>query len=373
MIEQRLSVPFEFPVVFTDGVFAPQNDALHAALTRLGEPGPLRGMIYLDENTAAAHPDLAARAAAWCGHRNVALAAAPRLVAGGEAIKNDWPAVQEIMVEMLSLRLDRHAFVLIAGGGAVLDAVGFAASLVHRGLRVVRIPTTALAQCDAGVGVKTAINFQGGKNAIGTFAPPFAVVNDFEFLSSLPDREWRGGMAEAFKVAIILDHAFFDELCASTAALRAREAAPMRHLIRRCAELHLEHIRAGGDPYEMGRARPLDFGHWAAHKLELLSHFRIGHGDAVAAGVALDSTYAALQGWISEADLERILAGLSAIGFPRWYAESADPAFLEGLREFQEHLGGLLCVTFPNGIGARREEGHVDPGLVQTALARLKG
>ncbi len=367
-IDQRLAVPFEFPVIFTDHVFSADNPALHSALVRLNEPGPPRAVFYVDEGVRAA----ASEAAAWCGKWNVALAAPPRTVQGGEAVKNDWPGVQRFVTEMLELRLDRHAFVIIVGGGALLDAAGFAASLVHRGLRVVRIPTTALAQCDGGVGVKTAVNFAGGKNAIGTFAPPFAVLNDFQFLKTLADREWRGGVAEAFKVAIIRERAFFDFLCENTAAFHGRREGSMRHLVQRCAELHLDHIRAGGDPFEMGRARPLDFGHWSAHKLELLSHFRIGHGDAVAAGIALDSAYAAGEGWLAQEDFPRIHRALTEAGFPLWHAELESPALLEGLREFQEHLGGELCLTFPDGLGRRREESHVDPARIRAAIARLK-
>jgi 3-dehydroquinate synthase len=371
-VDQRIVVPFEFPVLFTDHVFSPDNAALHSALHRLDEPGPRRAMLYLDAGAEAAAPGLAARAADWCRHWNVPLAAPPRIIAGGEPVKNGWVAAQGLVEEMLRLRLDRHAFVIIAGGGALLDAAGFAASLVHRGLRVIRVPTTALAQCDGGVGVKTAINFAGGKNAIGTFAPPFAVINDFQFLPTLADREWRGGVAEAFKVAIIRDRSFFDFLCENAPAFRERQEGPMRHLVQRCAELHLDHIRAGGDPFEMGRARPLDFGHWAAHKLELLSNFRISHGDAVAAGVALDSAYAALQGWITEDDFRRIRAVLTQSGFPLWYPEMEDPALLDGLRDFREHLGGDLCVTFPNRLGHRREETHLEIQTIQASLQRLR-
>ena len=371
-VDQRIVVPYEFPVIFTDHVFSPENTALRSALLRLEETRPPRAMVYVDSAADAATPGLATAAAAWCQKWEITLAAPPRIVHGGEAVKNDWPAAQLLIQEMLELRMDRHAYVIIAGGGAVLDAVGFAASLVHRGLRVIRIPTTALAQCDGGVGVKTAVNFAGGKNAIGTFAPPFAVLNDFQFLPALADREWRGGVAEAFKVAIIRDRPFFEFLCENAPAFPAREPGPMRHLVQRCAELHLEHIRAGGDPFEMGRARPLDFGHWSAHKLELLSNFRIGHGDAVAAGVALDSAYAAAQGWIAEADFQRIHRGLSQSGFPLWYPEMEDPRLLDGLREFQEHLGGELCITFPNGIGQRREESSVSVEVISASLNRLK-
>ena len=371
-IDQRLAVPFDFPVIFTDGVFSPENSALLGALTRLDETHPPRAILYLDAGAQAAIPGLASSAAAWCRKWNVTLAAPPRVLDGGEPAKNDWLATQGLMTEMVRLRLDRHAFVIIAGGGALLDAAGFAASLVHRGLRVIRIPTTALAQCDGGVGLKNAVNFAGGKNSIGVFAPPFAVLNDFQFLATLAGRDWRGGVAEAFKVAIIRDRPFFEFLCENTAAFRERRPGPMRHLVQRCAELHLEHIRTCGDPFEMGRARPLDFGHWAAHKLELLSAFRISHGDAVAAGVALDSACAAREGWIRDEDFLRIHRALSQSGFPLWYPEMDDPALLDGLREFQEHLGGELSVTFPDGIGARREESRLATETIRAALARLK-
>jgi 3-dehydroquinate synthase len=369
-LDQRIAVPFEFPVIFTDHVFALENGALHKALTRLGDTAP-RAILCIDANAESATPDLAASATAWCAQWNVTLADRAAVMPGGEQAKNDWPGTQRLIEAMLRLHLDRHAYVIIVGGGALLDAIGFAASLVHRGLRVVRIPTTALAQCDGAVGVKNAVNFAGGKNALGTFAPPFAVINDFQFLPTLADRDWRGGVAEAFKVAIIRDAEFFEFLRRHTDAFRRRDAKPMRSLVKRCAQLHLDHIRTSGDPFEMGRSRPLDFGHWAAHKLELLSHFRIGHGDAVAAGVALDSAYAALQGWITDEDFLQIHRALTESGFPLWYPEMEDPALIDGLREFQEHLGGALCVTFPDGLGRRREESDVSTDIVRTALTRL--
>jgi 3-dehydroquinate synthase len=329
-------------------------------------------MLYIDAGAESAAPGLAARAEAWCRTSQVTLAAPPRIIPGGEQIKNDWPAVHALTLEMLTLRLDRHAFVIIAGGGALLDAAGFAASLVHRGLRVIRIPTTALAQCDGGIGVKTGVNLLGAKNALGTFAPPFGVINDFQFLSTLPAREWRGAVAEAFKVALIRDRPFFALLCESAPLYRQRKPAPMRNLIQQCAHLHIEHIRTSGDPFEMGRARPLDFGHWSAHKLEVLSNFAIGHGDAVATGITLDSAYAAAHGWLRDEDFQRIHRALTQCGFPLWYPEMEDPTFLDGLRDFQEHLGGELCITFPDGIGRRREESRIDKNAMQSALLLLQ-
>ena len=138
--------------------------------------------------------------------------------------------------------------------------------------------------------MKNGVNAFGMKNLLGSFAPPFAVLNDADFLRTLQPRDKIAGVAEAVKVALIRDRAFFDWLEASADALRACEGAAMSRMIRRCAELHLDHIATGGDPFEMGSARPLDFGHWAAHKLEQLSRFRLCHGEAVAIGIALDVT-----------------------------------------------------------------------------------
>ncbi|HEV7868546.1 MAG TPA: 3-dehydroquinate synthase, partial [Chthoniobacteraceae bacterium] len=157
-----------------------------------------------------------------------------------------------------------------------------------------------------------------------------------------------------------------------------RDFAAMQHLVRRCAEIHLDHIRENGDPFEFGRARPLDFGHWSAHKLELLSGFRISHGEAVATGVLLDSFYAAKQGWLSSGELALICEGFSESGFRLWFAEldaqdaEGQRAIFGGLRDFQEHLGGELTVTFPNGLGARQEVHEIDLALMEGAIEELR-
>jgi 3-dehydroquinate synthase len=378
-ILQKLSVPFEFPVVFTHHVFAPENPVLRDTMNRLGENRRHRAMVYVDSNVAAADPGLTGRIIAYFRSHagEIELVGEPEIVPGGEQIKNDLAGVKKMAAAMLDHRMDRHAFIIAVGGGAVLDAVGFAASLVHRGLRIIRVPTTVLSQNDGGVGVKTGINFPGGKNAIGTFCPPFAVLDDFQFLLTLPDREWRDGVAEAFKVSIIRDRAFFDELCRNAPRFRARDFEAMERLVVRCAGLHLEHIRTAGDPFELGRARPLDFGHWSAHKLELMSDFSISHGEAVAVGMLLDCEYAVRKGWLTPDEFARVHTGLAKSGLPVWVDElerTRDGVLeiFDGLREFQEHLGGELCVTYPRGIGARHEVHEVDLALMQEAIAKLK-
>ena len=378
-IAQRVEVTWEFPVTFTHGLFRSENRVLVDTLRRLGEERRHRALVFVDSHVAAARPGLVREIQDYFAAfaTQIELATEPRIVPGGEAIKNDIALVEGFMRLMLETHMDRQSFIIIVGGGAVMDAVGLAAALVHRGLRQVRVPTTVLGQNDAGVGVKNGVNFMGGKNAVGTFAPPFAVLNDLDFLISLPQRDWLCGVAEAWKVAIIRDREFFDWLTANAEKFPARDIAAMEQLVFRCAEAHLEHIRTNGDPFEYGRARPLDFGHWSAHKLELMSGFRISHGEAVAFGVLLDSSYAREKGWISAEEFAVIDRGLRQSGFPLLHEEAfaRDAAgqleIFAGLRDFREHLGGELCVTFPQGIGARFEMHEIDLPLMERCLENL--
>jgi 3-dehydroquinate synthase len=380
LFSQRFSVPFNYPVYFTRRLFDADNPLLADVLDRLGENRRHRAVACVDSGVAEAHSHLLTEIKEYSHRRPqiLELAAMPTVVPGGESAKTGWDWVRDLMSTMGNLHLDRQNYVLAVGGGAVLDMVGFATAIVHRGLRLIRVPTTTLSQNDGGVGVKNGMNEHGMKNFVGTFAPPFAVLNDFTFLPTLSQRDWIGGAAEAFKVAILGDAAFFGFLCEKAAALRDRDLASMEQLVRRCAILHLEHIRDSGDPFEFGPAKPLDFGHWAAHWLEVASAYAIGHGQAVAIGMALDSFYAMRQNLLAPEEFDRIIAGLLGCGLPVWCeqlsARSADGelSVLEGLAQFREHLGGPLSVTLPNGIGHKIEVHHIDAGVVEEAVNYLK-
>lgn len=378
-IHQCFTVSFDYPVLCTRNLFGDGNDTLLGAFCRLDEPCRHRALVFVDAGLAGADAGLSARITAWFEARadRLELVKAPHIVPGGEAIKNDYRLTMEIVDTILEYRMCRHSYVVAVGGGAVLDAVGFAASIVHRGLRTVRVPTTTLAQNDAGVGVKNGMNLHGGKNTVGTFHPPFAVVNDFALLNTLPDEHWIGGVSEAFKVALIKDAPFFRDLCRDAGRFRARDANALERMIVRCAEHHLDHIRTNGDPFEMGRARPLDFGHWSAHKLESMSNYRITHGEAVATGLAIDSLYAAEQGWLERSDCDALLRGLRDTGFSLWHPEMerrlGDGALelLGGLDDFREHLGGELCVTYPDGLGRKQEVHEVDREVLDRVILQL--
>jgi 3-dehydroquinate synthase len=380
ILEQRLSVPFDYPVVFTRGLFHPEHPLLAEVVDREREGRRHRIQVCLDAGAAQAIPDLADRIARYASGwpQQIEIAGPVATLAGGEQAKSGLPAVQHILELLHARRLDRQSFVLAVGGGSLLDAVGFAASLVHRGLRVIRVPTTVEAQNDVGVGVKTGIDAFGVKNFLGTFAPPFAVLNDFDFLDALPLRDWISGIAEAFKVAAIKDRTFFDVLCDSAPRLAARDRRAMEGLVVRCARLHLDHIREGGDPFEMGTARPLDYGHWSSHQLEVMSDYAIKHGEAVAIGIALDAFVAQRLGFIARVDFDRLVAGLRACGLPVWDARlerrSADGslAILEGLERFREHLGGPLTITLPAPIGGTRNVHSIDPAVLAEGIGHLK-
>jgi 3-dehydroquinate synthase len=335
-------------------------------------------LAYFDSGLVAAQPGLPDALAAYAGAHGLKLLAPPRVLPGGEAAKNGWGVTNDVMAEIVEHRLCRHSTVVAVGGGAMLDAVGLAASLVHRGVRLVRMPSTALSQDDGGVGVKTGINLGDVKNLIGTFAPPYAVVNDLALLRTLPRDVMLDGVAEAFKVAIIKDAGFFDFLCANAESVGQGEPAVLEETVRRSAVLHLDHIRQGADPFEMGDARPLDFGHWAAHRLEGLSSYAVRHGQGVAVGIALDSYYAWRKGLIRKEEFDRILDAFVRAGLPVWHplleAREADGnlAVIEGIEQFREHLGGRLCVTLPDGIGRRVEVNELDLAVVEAGIAFLK-
>jgi 3-dehydroquinate synthase len=366
--------------MFTRDAFAPENRALVDAISQRQPHRRHKVLAIFDEGFAAAWPETPAQLSRYCDQHadRLALVADAIPVLGGEAAKNDPALVERLHTLFHRHHMDRHSFVLVVGGGGVQDAAGFAAATAHRGIRTVRMPTTVLGQNDSGVGVKNGINAFGNKNFVGTFVPPYAVINDFRFLERLPRREAIAGMAEAVKVSLIRDGSFFAWLESHAVALAATEPDALATLIRRCAELHLRHIGTGGDPFERGSARPLDFGHWAAHKLEALTNHEIRHGEAVAIGLVLDSRYSVEAGLLAEPDFARIEALIGRLGLPRWHdgllaaGRGARPALFDGLDDFREHLGGDLTITLLRGIGQAVDVHEMHEPLIEKALGWMR-
>ncbi|MCF7855172.1 MAG: 3-dehydroquinate synthase [Candidatus Pacebacteria bacterium] len=363
MIQTSIKVPFAYSIHFTRDVFSPENPTLHDILVDGEEDQRHRFLVFVDAGVAEAHPHIVDGIVRYAQDfpSELELAESPLVVPGGEAAKNSFETPLRVIRLARQAHLCRHSHIVAVGGGAMIDAVGFAASMIHRGVRVVRVPTTVLAQNDSGVGVKNSVNLRGVKNFLGTFAPPAAVVNDSSFLRTLSTRDWIAGIAEAYKVGSIKDREFLDWLDTMAIRLRNRELEPMTELIHRCAHLHVQHIATSGDPFEFGSARPLDFGHWAAHKLESLTLNELRHGEAVAVGMALDLLYAAKRGFIDCNEAYHTIRSMARVGLPVWHEtlDMRDAAgrllVLNGIEEFREHLGGKLHVTLPCPLGSKRE------------------
>jgi 3-dehydroquinate synthase len=372
-IERSITVSFSHRIFFTRSVFSPENPLL-AKLLSGNEARRSKALVVLDEGVARAFPKLAAAIAAYFSREScrTELVGNPLVVPGGEAVKNNRDLVEQLYHEIERHGIDRHSYLLAIGGGALLDAAGFASATAHRGVRHLRLPTTSLSQADGGVGVKNGINAFGKKNFVGTFAPPFAVINDADYLEPLPAAEKRAGLIETIKVALIRDAAFFTEIEKLSDALARFESSALGRVIQRCAELHVAHIAGAGDPFELGSARPLDFGHWSAHKLEQMSGFSISHGAAVAHGIALDVIYSARCGMLSPDAAERILALIQKLGFALFDPLMADERLLAGLEEFREHLGGELTITLLRDIGRGEEVHTIDAALMRESLHELE-
>jgi 3-dehydroquinate synthase len=370
-LQQSFSVNFQYRVYFTAQLFNVGNDLFNRFLMEQNKEAVKKKILFIvDEAVAESHPQLMNQINIYFKNIPSVFLSDIVTINGGEQAKNDETCLLKVITAINKFGIDRHSYVAAIGGGSVLDMVGYASAISHRGIRHIRIPTTVLSQNDSGIGVKNSFNFFGKKNFLGTFAPPVAVFNDAHFLTTLHERDWRSGIAEAVKVALIKDADFFEWLENNATAMGMRNMDAMQYQIKRCAELHLQHI-ASGDPFEAGSSRPLDFGHWSAHKLEQLSNFSVRHGEAVAMGIALDSTYSYLSGRLQKQDLERILHLLDLLGFTLIHQEMAinneQSPLLEGLNEFREHLGGRLTITLLRGIGQSVEVYEMDTELLRKA------
>lgn len=365
-------VPFRHRLRFTSDVFG-ADSAVLAELLDPQESPTSRVQFWIDQQVAEANPDLKQRLHSFARRYSDRLSVAGNLqiVPGGEAVKNDVHVLERMLKVFHEADLDRRSYVVVIGGGAVLDAVGFAVAIAHRGLRLVRIPTTTLAQADSGLGVKNGVNLFQKKNWLGAFAVPWGVINDRSLLGTLSDRDFRCGFSEAVKVSLLKDAAFFDRIEQQALEIAARGPACWP-AIEDSAIWHLRHITTGGDPFEMLEARPLDFGHWSAHKLEAMSSFELRHGEAVAIGVAIDTVYSSLVHGLSVADADRVLATLRRLGLLIEHpALQNTEQLFRGLEEFRQHLGGRLTVTMLRGIGHPIDVHEIDRPRMLDAIATV--
>ena len=332
-----IPITFKHRVIFTRDAFAVSNSGLADVLS---EGGGRRVLVFLESTVAGAWKSLPDQIHTYFEKLDFDFRGI-RIFAGGEACKADEDLIHKVWQEIDTSHIDRHSYVIAMGGGAFLDAVGYAVSTAHRGVRLVRFPSTTLSQDDSGVGVKNAINAFNKKNWIGSFSVPFAVINDFKLLETQDPESSVAGLIEAVKVALVKDGEFFKWIEANVTALSQLNRETFEECIKRSALLHARHIALGGDPFETGSSRPLDFGHWAAHKMEALTNYQLSHAEAVAVGLALDTIYSEKIGFLTKANADRIIGVLISLGLKTyhpaldWTDAKGNRRVLAGLDEFR--------------------------------------
>lgn len=362
-------------VRFTRDAFNLDNRLL---IDLLETNGQAKVLTFIDQGVADAFPELQTQVENYMERMPGYVSRGTIAYQGGEDCKRDANTLQTAWDAIEKAGIDRHSYIICIGGGAFLDVIGLAAATAHRGIRLVRFPTTALSQDDSGVGVKNGINAYGKKNFLGTFAVPYAVVNDFIFLHGQPETERRAGLVEAVKVALVKDAGFFHWIEDNIEQLSVLHPHTLEETVERSALLHASHIAYGGDPFETGSSRPLDFGHWAAHKMEQLTDFELTHADAVGVGVALDSLYSWKTGRLDEDSAMRILRVLKQLKLPTWHAslemkaDDGTRAVFKGLDEFREHLGGQLTVLLLKDLGKGEDVHAMDRDLLEECIDWLE-
>ena len=367
------AVPFRHRLRFTADVLGDDADVLLDCLHPTD--ARVRVLVCVDEGVAGGDPTLVPRLDAFFETHadRVERVADPVLISGGEACKIGGGDVDKVLAAINDNNIDRRNYVLVVGGGAVLDAVGYAAAVAHRGVRLVRLPTTTLAQDDSGIGVKNAVNLFGKKNWQGSFAVPWAVINDEKLLETLPDREFRNGFSEAVKVALLKDADFFQDICDNATKIANRDPDASRRAIEQSALWHLRHITRGGDPFEMLEARPLDFGHWSAHKLEPMTDFALRHGEAVAIGLAIDCLYSVETQGLDPSCAEQVIRCLLDLQLPLDHpALEREDEIMQGLEEFRQHLGGRLTITLLRAPGDPVDVHEIDDVVMRQCIRDLR-
>jgi 3-dehydroquinate synthase len=372
-LETTFSLAYKHRLMFTENVFDPNNSLLLDLL----EPtrnNKAKAAVFIDAGVVNTNSTIIGQINAFMqkNANRIDLAGDVQVVPGSEEIKNVHRNIELILKDISQFGLCRRSYIIVIGGGAVLDAVGFAASMAHRGIRLIRIATTTMSQADSAIGVKNSINAFEKKNFLGFFTVPWAVINDESLLKSLSDRDWIQGFSEIVKVALLKDKLLFTAIEKHTQQIGDRNSQASIGLIRKSAKLHFEHITLNGDPFELLDARPLDLGHWSAHKLEQMTHFELHHGEAVAIGLAIDITYANLMGWLSNSDHQRIINTLRRLGFKLFYPVMEHTSYLlKGLDEFREHLGGKLTIPMIKSISKPFDVHEIDTKQMRNAITYL--
>jgi 3-dehydroquinate synthase len=288
------------------------------------------------------------------------------IVEDGEQAKR-WTSLERVFDALLAARCGRDTLIVALGGGVIGDLAGFAAAIYQRGVAFLQVPTTLLAQVDSSIGGKTAINHAQGKNMIGAFHQPRAVITDVATLDTLPERELRAGLAEVIKHALALDLAFVEWLEQSIDQLLARERSVLVHAVRRCCELKAGVVAA--DERESGMRSLLNFGHTFGHAIEAGTGYGTWlHGEAIAAGMVMAAELSARAGLLAAADVHRVRSLLGRAGLPITGPALGAERLLELMALDKKAARGRMRFVLLNAIGAASLREGVDERLVREAI-----
>ncbi len=324
----------------------------------------IRGLplIVSDRNVAAHYLDRLGTSLAGFEPRSLVLEA-------GETAKTatGWLAILE---QLAAAGAQRDATVIALGGGVIGDLAGFAAASYMRGIRVIQVPTTLLAQVDAAIGGKTGFNLAAGKNLVGAFHQPEAVLIDVATLTTLPEREYLAGLAEVIKYGAIGDAAFLDWLAEHRGPLLNREPAALEQAVARSVEHKIRVVEA--DEREAGRRALLNFGHSFGHAIESQTAYaRFLHGEAVAIGMALAAELSARLGMLPSADAVRLTELIAAFGLPtRVPDDLAAGDLIERMRLDKKNLAGRFRLVLLNALGDACIRDDVESETLMELLTR---
>jgi 3-dehydroquinate synthase len=303
-----------------------------------------RALIVTDEHVAT-------RAAAVAGAlREAGITSETAVLPPGEGTKS-LEATGRLYQRLVEMRADRHTLIVALGGGVIGDLAGFVAATFTRGLPLFMIPTSLLAQVDSSVGGKVGINLPTAKNLVGAFHQPIGVWIDTAHLATLPEREYRCGLAEVVKYGVILDAHFLQGLEASTREITARDPAELRRIVARSCELKAE-VVTRDEREETGLRAVLNFGHTIGHAIEAVAGYgRVLHGEAVALGMVAECRLAERIGWVGAEATSRLSALLEALGLPTAMPELDPDELLAAMTLDKKNQGGRIRFVLPTRMG----------------------
>ena len=294
--------------------------------------------------------------------------AEPILIPDGERFKT-LQTVTRIYESLIRAEADRTATILAFGGGVIGDLVGFAAATFLRGVALVHVPTTLLAQVDSSIGGKVGVNHALGKNLIGAFHPPRAVVSDPQWLETLPRREFRAGLYEIVKYGVIASPDLFDRLTRETAAVFERDPAVLVPIIVDSCRIKAAVVTA--DERESDLRRTLNFGHTAGHAIEAMTKYRrFRHGEAVAYGMLIAADIAVARGMLSRADRQALADAIARLGPLPPIADLSVKQILQTIRRDKKVIAGRLHVVLPTAIGQTAIVDDVSEKEIELALRK---